>query len=253
MIIVKNDRELDIMRQAGRILAGAFDVAAPLMKPGTVAQDIDQAVEDHIRSSGAVPSFKNYPNANGNPFPASVCLSIDAEVVHGIPGKQILQVGTIAGLDIGVYYRGFHADAAVTYAIGEIDEPRRKLMAVTLKALDLALTEAKAGRHLSNIGHAVQSYVEAQGCSVVRELVGHGIGRSLHEDPQIPNYGDPGRGPILRKNMTVAIEPMVNLGTYEVEMVGEWQVLTRDRLPSAHFEHTIIVTNCEPEILTRSG
>ncbi|RPH95825.1 type I methionyl aminopeptidase [candidate division KSB1 bacterium] len=253
MIIIKSDREVDIMRQGGRILAGAFDIAAPLMKPGTIARDIDRAVEEHIRKCGAVPSFKNYPNANGNPFPGSVCLSIEAEVVHGIPGNQILQTGTIVGLDIGVFFKGYHADAAVTYAIGEIDESRRKLMAVTLKALDLALAQATAGRHLSDIGHAVQSYAESQSCGVVRELVGHGIGRNLHEDPQIPNYGDPGRGPVLRKNMTLAIEPMVNLGTHEVDMVGEWQVVTRDRLPSAHFEHTIVVTNGEPEILTRSN
>lgn len=251
MIIIKTDREIDLMRQAGKILAGAFEVAAPLMKAGSVARDIDRAVEDHILAAGAVPSFKNYPNAEGKPFPASVCFSIDEEVVHGIPGKQILQAGTIIGLDIGVKFKGFHSDSARTYAIGDIDPDRRRLMNVTLRCLELGLAQARAGNHVSDIGHAVQSYAEAQGCSVVRDLVGHGIGRNLHEDPQIPNYGAPHRGPVLRKNMALAIEPMINLGTHEVEMIGEWQVLTRDRKPSAHFEHTIIVTDGDPEILTR--
>lgn len=252
MIIIKSDREIDIMREGGKILARAFEVAAPMMVPGTVARDIDRAVDEHIRAAGAVPSFKNYPNAAGVPFPASVCLSIEDEVVHGIPGDQILKAGTIAGLDIGVYYRGFHTDAAWTYAIGAIDDSRRKLLIVTRRALDLAITQARVGNHLSDIGHAVQSYAEAEGCGVVRELVGHGIGRKLHEDPQIPNYGDPGHGPVLRRNMTLAIEPMINLGTHEVDMIGDWQVLTQDRKPSAHFEHTVVVTAGEPEILTIS-
>jgi methionyl aminopeptidase len=252
VIIVKSDREVQIMREGGKILAQAFQIAAPLMIPGTVAHDIDRAVEKHIRAAGAVPSFKNYPNAAGMPFPASVCLSIEAEVVHGIPGEQILRAGTIAGLDIGVYYREFHVDAAWTYAVGQVDEPRRKLLAVTQKALELAMAQARVGNHVSDIGHAVQEYAESQGCGVVRELVGHGVGRRLHEDPQIPNFGEKGRGPLLRRNMTLAIEPMINLGRPEVDMIGDWQVLTRDRQPSAHFEHTVVVTDGEPEILTIS-
>jgi methionyl aminopeptidase len=251
VIIVKNDREIELMRQAGKILAGAFEVAAPLMRPGVVAREIDRAVEDHIRSHDAIPSFKNYPNANGRPFPGSVCLSIDAEVVHGFPNERILEAGTIVGLDIGVKFKDFHADSAKTYAIGEIDPERRRLMAVTLRALELGMAQATSGKRLSDIGHAIQSYVEAQHCSVVRDLVGHGIGRNLHEDPQVPNYGEPNRGPLLRRNMTLAIEPMVNLGSYEVDMIGDWQVLTRDRKPSAHFEHTVVITDGEPEILTK--
>jgi len=250
VIIVKTDPEVGLMRQAGKILAGAFDVAAPLMTPGTAARDIDRAVAAHIRAAGATAAFKNYPNANGNPFPASVCLSIDEEVVHGIPADRILREGTIIGLDIGVQYRGFHADAAKTYAIGAIDAPRRRLLEITARALELGIAAARAGNRLSDIGHAVQSYAEAQGCSVVRDLVGHGIGRRLHEDPQVPNYGEPNRGPLLRKNMTLAIEPMINLGTYEVDMIGEWQILTRDRKPSAHFEHTVVLTDGDAEILT---
>lgn len=251
MIVVKTEREIDFMRQAGKILAGAFEVATPLMKPGVVAREIDRAVDDFIRSRGAVPSFKNYPNANGVPFPASVCLSIEEEVVHGIPGDQVLQAGTIIGLDIGVKYKGFHADSARTFAIGEVDADRQRLISVTTRALELALEQTRAGNRLSDIGHAVQTCVEAEGCSVVRDLVGHGVGRELHEDPQIPNYGLPGRGPVLRKGMTLAIEPMINLGSWEVDMIGEWQIVTRDRKPSAHFEHTVAVCDGEPEILTR--
>ena len=157
MIVIKSDREMEIMREGGRILARAFEIAAPLMIPGTVAREIDQAVEEHIRAAGAVPSFKDYPNAAGVPFPASVCLSIEEEVVHGIPGDQILEAGTIVGLDIGVYYRGFHADAAWTYAIGEVDKSRRKLLSGDTQALDLAIAQARPGNHLSDIGHAVQS------------------------------------------------------------------------------------------------
>ncbi|MBI5059830.1 type I methionyl aminopeptidase [candidate division KSB1 bacterium] len=250
MIIVKSAPELDLMRQAGRILAGAFEVAAPLMVPGTPAIDVDRVVDDFIRSCGAIPAFKNYPNAEGVPFPASVCLSIEAEVVHGIPNGQPLKAGTIAGLDIGVMFNGYYADAARTYAIGDVDAERRRLMDVTRQALELGIEQAREGGHLSNIGHAVQSYVEAQGFSVVRDLVGHGIGKSLHEDPQVPNYGPPKRGPVLRRNMTIAIEPMINMGTYEVEMIGDWQIVTRDRKPSAHFEHTVVIRDGAAEILT---
>jgi len=252
VIIVKTARELDLMRRAGQIVGGAFDVAAPMMKPGTMARDIDRAVEEYILGEGALPAFKGYPNAEGRPFPASVCLSIEAEVVHGIPGDRVLEAGTIVGLDLGVRYKGYYGDAARSYAIGTVDAMRRHLLDVTQRALELALAQARAGNRLSDIGHAVQSYVEAEGYSVVRDLVGHGIGRNLHEDPQIPNYGEPHRGPVLQKNMTLAIEPMINLGTYEVEMIGDWQVLTKDRKPSAHFEQTIVVTDGEPEILTQS-
>lgn len=250
MIVVKTDHEIELMRRAGRILAGAFEIIEPLMVSGTRARDVDRAAEEFIRAADAVPAFKNYPNADGKPFPASICLSIEAEVVHGIPEDQVLSAGTIVGVDIGVRYKGLHADAARTYAIGDVDGERRHLLDVTLKALELAIDRARPGGRLSDIGHAVQSYVEANGCQVVRDLVGHGIGRRLHEDPQIPNYGEPGRGPLLQKNMTLAIEPMINLGTYEVDMIGDWQVLTRDRRPSAHFEHTVLVTDGDPEILT---
>ena len=250
MIGIRTDRELDIMRRAGKILAGAFEIAAPMMKPGSVAWAVDQAVDEYIRSRGAIPAFKDYPNSEGSPFPASVCFSIEEEVVHGIPGYQVLEAGTIVGLDIGIQYQNYFADAAFTYAIGKIDAARQELIDVTRRCLELGMAEARAGRHLSNVGHAIQTYAEAHGCGVVRELVGHGVGRKLHEDPQIPNFGPPNRGPVLRPNMVLAIEPMINLGTYEVEMIGDWKVLTKDRKPSAHFEHTIVVREGEPEILT---
>lgn len=250
MIIIKTDHEIDLMRKAGRILAEAFDIAEPMMVPGTRGSDIDRAIDEHIRSKGGIPSFKNYPNADGVPFPGSICLSIEADVVHGIPGPQPLEAGTIAGLDIGVQFGGYHADAARTYAIGKLDPERERLVHITKRSLEIGLEHARAGRHLSDIGHAIQTYVEANGCSVVRDLVGHGVGKSLHEDPQIPNYGPPKRGPILRKNMTLAIEPMINLGTYQVEMIGDWRIVTKDRKPSAHFEQTVRITDQEPEILT---
>jgi methionyl aminopeptidase len=227
-------------------------VAAPLMKSGTVARDVDHAVDEFIRKSGATPSFKNYPNAEGAPFPGSVCFSVDEEVVHGIPDGRVLHDGSIVGLDIGVYYRGFHVDSAMTFAIGEIDGDKRKLMTITEEALRRGIAQAKIGNHVSDISNAIQVFVEAQGCGIVKELVGHGVGRHLHEDPQIPNFGPPHRGPILRRNMTLAIEPMINLGTGQVDMIGDWQVLTRDRKPSAHFEHTVVITEGDAEIITQA-
>jgi methionyl aminopeptidase len=250
MIIVKTAQEIELMRAAGKILAGAFEVATPLMVPGTSAAEIDRAVEEYIRDNDAEAAFKNYPNGDGALFPASICLSPEAEVVHGIPNGQVLQAGTIVGLDIGVKFKGYYSDSARTYAIGEIDAKRQKLLDVTKAALELGIEQARDGNQLSNIGHAVQSFVESHGFSVVRDLVGHGIGRNLHEDPQIPNYGQPKRGPTLRKNMTLAIEPMINLGGYEVEMIGDWKIITRDRKPSAHFEHTVLVRDGAAEILT---
>lgn len=250
MIIIRTDGEIEIMRRAGKILSGAFEIASPLMKPGAVAWAVDIAVEEYIRAAGAIPAFKDYPNDDGSLFPASVCFSIEDEVVHGIPGYQVLESGIIVGLDIGVQFQGYFADAARTYAIGKIDAERQKLIDVTRRCLELGVAEARAGKHLSNISHAIQTYAESQGCSVVRELVGHGVGRKLHEDPQIPNFGPPNRGPVLRKNMVLAIEPMINLGTHEVDMIGDWKVLTKDRKPSAHFEHTVVVRDGDPEILT---
>lgn len=252
MISIKSDTEIEIIRKAGKILAGAFQTAEPLMKPGVSAKEIDSAVEAYIVGQGAIAAFKNYPSSQGGkPFPASVCLSVEDEVVHGIPGNRVLKEGTIVGLDIGVKYQGYYADSARSYAIGEIDQNRKKLLEVTKHCLDLAIAEAKSGQRLSNIGHAVSTYAEANKFGVVRDLVGHGIGKQLHEEPQIPNYGPPNRGPIMRKNMVFAIEPMINMGTWEVDMVGDWQIVTKDRKPSAHFEHTVVITDGDAEVLTR--
>jgi methionyl aminopeptidase len=184
-------------------------------------------------------------------FPASVCFSIDHEVVHGMPKGRVIREGQVIGLDIGVIYEGFYADSAWTYGIGEVSREAQQLMDVTLECLMLGISEARAGERLSNIGHAVQHHAEQHGYGIVRELVGHGVGRSLWEDPQVPNYGKPGRGPVLRRNMTLAIEPMITLGTGAIDMIGDWDVFTRDRKPAAHFEHTIAITDGEPEILTQ--
>ncbi|MBU0692064.1 type I methionyl aminopeptidase [bacterium] len=251
MIHIKTEAEIELMRQAGKILAGSRKAAEHLMVPGGNADDVNRTVEEYIRDHGGSPAFKNQDNGRGAKFPAAVCFSIDEEVVHGIPAGRIMREGMIIGVDIGVVYKGYYADSAWTYGIGEISPEGRRLMDVTLRCLELAMAEAKAGARLSNIGHAVQSYAESFGFGVVRELVGHGVGKSLWEDPQVPNYGTPGRGPMLRRNMTIAIEPMITMGTHEVDMLGDWDVLTKDRKPAAHFEHTMVITDGEPEILTQ--
>ncbi|MCC6476526.1 type I methionyl aminopeptidase [bacterium] len=251
MIHIKSDAEIAIMRRAGKILAHAFEAAQPLMVEGTNADDVDRIVEETIRSMGGVPAFKNHPNGNGSRFPWSVCFSINEEVVHGMPNGRKIKAGQIIGLDIGVIFDGYYSDSARTYGIGPLADRELELIRVTKECLDLGIAEAKPGARLSNIGHAVQTHAESHGFGVIRELVGHGIGRNLWEDPQVPNYGLPGKGPVLRKNMTIAIEPMISMGTPQVDMIGEWDVLTKDRKPAAHFEHTIVITDGEPDILTR--
>lgn len=250
MIHIKSEAELRLMRKAGKILASAFEAAESLMREGTNADEVDRVVEETIRSQGAIPAFKNHPNADGARFPYSVCFSIDAEIVHGMPRGRTIESGQIIGLDIGVIYQGYYSDSARSYAIGDVKPRGLELVRITRECLDLAIAEVKAGARLSNIGHAVQTHAEKHGFSVIRELVGHGIGKSLWEDPQVPNYGTPGRGPVLRKNMVLAIEPMIAMGGPEVDMIGDWDVLTRDRKPAAHFEHTLVVTDGAAEVLT---
>lgn len=250
MIQIKSDAEIRLMRKAGQILASAFQAAEPLMVAGTNADDVDRVVEETIRAQGAIPAFKNHPNGDGVKFPYSVCFSINEEVVHGMPRGRKIENGQIIGLDLGVIYQGYYADSARTYAIGKITPREEELIRVTKECLDFAIAEAKAGARLSNIGHAVQTHAESHGFSVIRELVGHGIGRKLWEDPQVPNYGLPGKGPLLRKNMVIAIEPMIAMGAPEVDMIGDWDVLTRDRKPAAHFEHTLVITDGPADILT---
>ena len=248
MIKIKSEREIALMREAGRIVALAHQAAKDFIKPGISTKALDDLIEKVIRDHDATPSFKNY-----NGFPASACISINEEVVHGIPSKdRILKNGDIVSVDIGANYKGYHGDSAWTYACGEISDEAKKLLEGTEKSLFEGLAFAKAGYRLSDISHAVQKCAEDLGYSVVREFVGHGLGRDLHEDPQIPNYGFAGRSPKLKKGMTLAIEPMINLGNKEVRVLDDgWTAITRDKSISAHFEHSILITKNGYEILTK--
>jgi methionyl aminopeptidase len=248
MVTIKSEREIELMREAGRIVALAHAEVAKHIKPGISTYELDQIVDRTIKSYGAIPSFKNY-----NGFPASSCISVNDCVVHGIPTKsQILKSGDLVSVDIGAIHKGYHGDSAWTYACGEMSDAAKQLMNVTEKSLYTGLMMAKAGARLSDISHAIQTYAEAQGCSVVREFVGHGIGKVMHEDPQIPNFGLPGRGITLRPGMTMAIEPMINAGKKEVKVLADgWTTLTQDGSLSAHYEHTILITAEGYEILTK--
>lgn len=248
MIICKTEREIDIMREAGKIVALTHQELVKHIQPGITTKQLDTIAEKVIRSYGAEPSFKGY-----NGFTGSICASVNEELVHGIPGKRVLKEGDIISLDIGAKYNGYHGDSAWTYPVGEISEDDKKLLEVTEVSLFKGLEEAKPGERLSNISHAIQSYVEPFGFSIVREYVGHGVGQSLHEDPQIPNYGPPGKGPRLRPGMVLAIEPMVNAGKRYVKTLADnWTVVTTDGKNCAHFEHTIVITDTGYEILTKA-
>ena len=247
MIICKTPREIEIMREAGRIVALTHQELVKHIQPGITTREIDSIAEKFIKKHDAYPSFLGY-----NGFKGSVCASVNEELVHGIPGDRVLKDGDIISLDIGAEYNGYHGDSAWTYAVGKIDDDTQRLLDVTEESLYKGLEEAKPGARLSNISHAVQTYVEANGFSIVREYVGHGIGQGLHEDPQIPNYGHPNKGPRLRPGMVLAIEPMVNAGSRYVKTLADnWTVVTVDGKMCAHFEHTIAITDTGFEILTR--
>jgi methionyl aminopeptidase len=247
MIIMKNDRELVYMRDAGRLVAQTHTEMKKAVRPGITTKELDSIAEDFIVSAGARPAFKGY-----NGFPATICASINEEVVHGIPGLRKLESGDIISIDIGTVINGFFGDSAVTLPVGEVTAEAQRLLEVTEQSLQEGIKKAVVDNRLFDISHEVQAYVESNGLSVVRDYVGHGIGRNMHEDPQIPNFGKPGRGPRLQAGMTLAIEPMVNLGTYEVVTKQDnWTVVTRDGKLSAHFEHTIAITDKGPEILTK--
>ncbi|MFP4478468.1 MAG: type I methionyl aminopeptidase [Candidatus Izemoplasmatales bacterium] len=248
MIKLKSNREVELMREAGRIVALAHQATRDFIKPGISTKDLDDLIENVIRENDAIPSFKNY-----NGFPASACISVNEEVVHGIPSKKrILKDGDVVSVDIGAIYKGYHGDSAWTYACGEISNDAKRLLEGTEESLFKGLELAKAGNRLSDISHAIQKHAESLGFSVVREFVGHGLGRELHEDPQIPNFGLPGRGPKLKAGMTLAIEPMINLGNKDVRVLTDgWTAVTRDRSISAHFEHSILITKTGYEILTK--
>ena len=247
MIILKSQTEIDTMRAAGRIVFGVLDELKKHVRPGISTWDLDAIAEEYIRSHGAIPSFKGLYG-----FPATICASISEEIVHGIPSrKRVLQEGNVFTADVGAMLDGLHADSAYTYAVGEVSPEASRLLKVTEESLYAGIKEAKAGNHVGDIGHMVQQVAEGAGFGVVRELVGHGIGRTFHEEPQVPNYGKPKRGPVLKVGMTIAIEPMITAGDPATRTLEDkWTVVTLDGSLSAHFEHTIAVTAKGPEILT---
>ncbi|MCE5196730.1 MAG: type I methionyl aminopeptidase [Negativicutes bacterium] len=246
MIILKSENEINAMRHAGTILARVLKAVTEAVRPGITTQELDEIAAEVIRKAGCKPSFLGY-----NGFPSTLCISVNEEVVHGFPGARKLQEGDIVSIDGGVIYEGMHSDSAVTLPVGEISAEKARLLQVTKESLYLGIAQALEGNRLSDISHAVQVHAEAAGYSVVRDLVGHGVGCDLHEDPEIPNYGSPHRGPRLKSGMTLAIEPMINMGRYEVEVEeNQWTIVTQDRQPSAHFEHSILITPTGPLILS---
>lgn len=247
MIQIKSQREIELMREAGRILDLTRKMLEEHIKPGISTLQLDQLAESFIINLGATPSFKGYHG-----FPGSICTSINEVVVHGIPSnKHILKEGDIITLDFGVNYKGYHADSATTYPVGKVTPEIEKLLEVTEKSLYVGLEQAKPGNQVSDISHAIETYVKPFGYGIVEEFTGHGIGRSLHEDPYVPNFGKPHQGPVLKPGMTFCVEPMVNLGTKRVKILSDnWTTVTTDRKPSAHFEHMIVITETGHEILT---
>lgn len=245
MMMLKTAGELDLMATANEIVHRVLDRVAESVRPGATTRELDRLAEELIRDAGGVPAFLNYRG-----FPATLCTSIDDVIVHGIPDDRPLEEGSIVGVDCGVLYKGYYGDAARTFAVGEIDAGARRLLDVTRRSLELAIESVKPGAHLSDIGHAVQSHVEAHGFSVVREFVGHGIGTALHEEPQVPNFGRPGRGPRLKAGLVLAIEPMVNAGAPGVKVDPDgWTARTQDGSLSAHFEFSVAVTESGPAVL----
>ena len=246
MITLKSAHEIDLMRRAGKITAAARALAGEMVRPGVTTQEIDHAVEHFIRKQGAVPSFLH---CHG--YPASACISVNDEVIHGIPGKRVLAEGDIVSVDVGAYTGGFHGDCAATFACGQISKEAQELIDVTRQSFFEGIKFAKEGHRLQDISAAIQSYVESHGCSIVREYVGHGVGAEMHESPEIPNYGHPGRGPRVLRGMTLAIEPMVNAGSAAIKLMPDgWTVRTLDGKWAAHYENTVLITDGEPEILT---
>jgi len=248
VIVLKTQAEIEIMRRAGRLVGRTLDMVGEEIKPGLTTAELDALIEEFLRSNGAIPAFKNYQG-----FPASACISIDDEVVHGIPGQRVIREGEIVSVDTGSIVDGYYGDSARTYAIGQILTQKARLMEITQKSLQAGIDKARKGNRLGQISAAVQRVAEGEGYGVVRQLVGHGIGRNLHEEPQVPNFGSEDDGPVLQAGMVLAIEPMINMGTYNVKTLPDgWTVVTADGLPSAHFEHTVVITSDGPDILTLS-
>ena len=249
-VTIKTEHEIEQMRIAGQYLAEVHEVLADALRPGMTTKDIDRLGEKTIRKLGGVPNFLHY-----NGYPASVCVSVNEEVVHGIPtDKRFIEEGDLVSLDTGLIYKGYHSDAARSYVVGNCDPEKMKLVEATKESFFRGIAVATDGAHLHDIGAAIEDYIEPFGYGIVQDLVGHGIGRHLHEDPEVPNFRQRSRGIRLRKNMTIAVEPMINLGTWQVDFLDDdWTVVTRDRKPSAHYENTILITDGAPEILTLPG
>lgn len=246
MINIRTKQEIDIMRHSNRLVAQILKKLRQVIKPGIPTRELDKIAEHSIREAGATPAFKGYRG-----YPASLCVSINEEVVHGIPGSRRLREGDIVSLDFGAYFNGYYGDAAITVPVGEVSQEAKKLLEETQQALCKGIEKARSGNRLSDISHAIQSWVESFGFSVVRDFVGHGIGRNLHEDPQVPNFGPPHQGPRLLPGMVLAIEPMINVGTWEVKVLKDgWTAVTADGSLSAHFEHTIVITDRGSDILS---
>ncbi len=246
MINIKSAREIEIMRRSGKITSKTLARLMDAARPGITTRELDRIADESIRSMGGVPTFIGYHG-----YPSAICTSVNNEVVHGMPGNRVLHDGDILSLDIGTTLDGYVSDSAITVAIGSVSDAAKRLMHVTQECLMLGIAQMQPGNHLGDIGHAVQQHAEAHGYGVVRALVGHGIGRKMHEDPQVPNYGTPGEGPLLRKGLVLAIEPMITEGTWEVETLEDgWTVVTEDGKLAAHFEHTIAITDQGPKILT---
>ena len=249
---IKTEQEIELMRESCRIVAEVLALVGSNVKPGVFTRELDRIAEEYIKSKGAVPAFKGYGHDRNNVFPSTLCVSVEDEVVHGIPNGRRLEEGQVVSIDVGVKKSGYFGDGARTFAVGRTSHEKLRLLKVTEESLHKGIAMARAGNHLHDVSSAVQKHVEDAGYSVVRDLVGHGIGKQLHEEPPIPNFGTPGTGIILKEGMTLAIEPMVNAGTYKVEVGNDgWTVRTADGKPSAHFEHTIVVRDGDAEILTR--
>lgn len=252
MILIKSPKEIEYMRESGRIVALALNEMEKAIKPGITTKELDTIATTVLKHEGAIPSFKGQEGFEGSkPYPATICASVNNQIIHGIPDNYALKDGDIISIDMGALKNGYHGDAARTFAVGNISDEARKLIDVTKQSFFEGIKNAVAGNRVSDISHAVQTYAESFGFSVVRDFVGHGVGKELHEDPQVPNYGKPGRGPRLAKGMIIAVEPMINEGSYDVDILRNgWTVVTVDGKLSAHYENTILITDGEPEILT---
>ncbi len=253
MILIKSKKEIDYIRESCQIVAETLQLVKRYTKPGVTTLELDKIAEDWIKSNDGVPAFKGFKQPGVKDFPGTICASIDEVVVHGIPSNRVLKEGEIFSVDVGVLKNNFYGDAALTIAVGEISEEKKKLMKVTEESLYKGIEAAKTGNRIGDISAEVQEYVESFGFSVVRDLCGHGVGKNLHEEPQIPNFGLRNSGPLIKDGMTLAIEPMINIGTYRVKVENDgWTVVTDDSKPSAHYEHTIAIIDGKPEILTKN-